>query len=678
MTNLGRKTVSNMMRVMTTVVVVIMMSLSQVCLAAKKQSAAANKSLPKPVQIILDSDFGSSTDDLFALMMLHHYIDEGKVDLKGIVVDREGEKNAQLVDVFNTYYGHPDIPIALERNGIKNPRCFIPYSNIVDLKGCDGQLMFRRTQDVSRCPDGYKLYRQLLSKAEDKSIVVVAIGFATTLSQLFESGADEYSSLNGADLFGKKVKAVYIQAGRFESGDSLCGYNMRAASKQSAVFFSKLPKNVDIVMSPSNVGDMMDYPPKDVLVDLSYTETNPIKAVYTNYTCDTGQRMWDTNCLVQAVLGDDEYKMSPRGIATFVEKGEKSLLLFKEDASGNARFQLPCDSYYATEKIMDIRRHTRMNRYPAPYTIEAPQPQIVGDEALAWTQQRMTQLVDKYVGTYGAKLDTANIRNLFIPLGYTGENPQDYEAAERLLIKAVNERIQKRNLRDGLADAVNDARKVEASEVSNNLMPICKDYPGQEWAEVDGHDMVLVMTLVDSYRKNKFFDGKGTYKIDRISGTWVTLPADWKERSAHYEGLDSIAAHVRMMQMLGLDSECNYDTIVCFYADPCGMFRPAHDPAITTTTTGLEFPAYVDENYKIGETNFREWYRYNEAMLKSDNSPLPWTQLGYTYDWGDGTDHKGLAEYIVGHETLIKVKSVMSAWDFIRSITKGAKGIEKR
>ena len=43
---------------------------------ASKQMAVetvANK--PAPVQMILDSDFGSSTDDLFALMMLHHYID---------------------------------------------------------------------------------------------------------------------------------------------------------------------------------------------------------------------------------------------------------------------------------------------------------------------------------------------------------------------------------------------------------------------------------------------------------------------------------------------------------------------------------------------------------------------------------------------------------------------------
>ena len=56
----------------------------------------------KPIPMILDSDFGSSTDDLFALMMLHHYIDDGKVNLLGIVVDREGEKNAALVDIFDT------------------------------------------------------------------------------------------------------------------------------------------------------------------------------------------------------------------------------------------------------------------------------------------------------------------------------------------------------------------------------------------------------------------------------------------------------------------------------------------------------------------------------------------------------------------------------------------------
>ena len=412
---------------------------------ASKQVALEPVSVKeKPIPMILDSDFGSSTDDLFALMMLHHYIDDGKVNLLGIVVDREGEKNAALVDIFDTYYGHPDIPVGLERNGVKNPRCFIPYNGVVDLKDAQGGSLFKRTLDTSKCVEGYKLYRQLLSKAEDHSVVVVAIGFATTLSQLFESGADEYSSLKGVDLFGQKVKSVYIQSGRFESGDSLCGYNMRAASKQSAIFYDKLPKNVDLIMSPSNVGDMMDYLPQDVLVDLSNTEQNPIKAVYTNYTCDTGQRMWDTNCLVQAVLGDEAYHLSPRGWVTFVDKGEESLMLFKKDPNGNARYQLPGDTYFAEDKLMDIRRHTRINRYPSAYTIEAPQPQLIKGDAAAWVKPRLNLLVDKYMGSAGNMLNPDDVRMLFRPLGYTGPNAADYQEAEQIVVDAVYAKMLKK------------------------------------------------------------------------------------------------------------------------------------------------------------------------------------------------------------------------------------------
>ena len=406
----------------------------------------------QPIQMILDTDFGSSTDDLFALMMLYDYMDQGLVDLKGIVVDREGVKNAELVDVFNTYYGHPDIPVGLERNGVKNPRCFIPYSGVCDLKDAQGNPLFKRTHDMNQCPEGYKLYRQLLSKAEDHSIVVVAIGFVTTIAELFESGADEYSPLSGVDLFGQKVKSVYIQSGRFESGDSLSGYNMRAASKQSAIFYDKLPKNVDLIMSPSNIGDMMNYQPQDVLVDLSSTEQNPIKSVYTYYTCDTGQRMWDTNCLVNAVLGDEAYNMSPRGWVRFVDKGEESLMLFTPDPQGNARYQLPGDTYFAEDKLMDIRKHNRINRYPARYTIEAPQPQLIKKDAAEWAKPRMNQLVDKYLGSAGNTLDPDEVRMLFRPLGYTGPNATDYQEAEQLVVDAIFERMIQKALRSGKKD----------------------------------------------------------------------------------------------------------------------------------------------------------------------------------------------------------------------------------
>lgn len=345
----------------------LMLAMALVCFFAEANAqctcAGANGGMKRqPVNMILDADFGSSTDDLIALMMLNHYIDEGLVDLKGIVVDREGENNAGVVDIFNTYYGHPYIPVGLERNGVKNPRVFIPYNGICDLKDAQGNPLFKRSFDASKCMDGWKLYRKLLSKAEDKSIVIVAIGFATSLSQLMESKPDEFSKLNGVDLFAQKVKAVYVQAGRFEESDSTSGYNMRAASKQAAIFYDKLPESVELVMSPSYVGESMNYLPEDVIADLSWAEVNPIKAVYTHYTCDTGQRMWDVNCVTNAIFGDGQFNMSAPGFVTFVDKGEESLMLFKQDPYGNARYQLPFDTYGSMVKLMEMRRHNRMRK----------------------------------------------------------------------------------------------------------------------------------------------------------------------------------------------------------------------------------------------------------------------------------------------------------------------------
>ena len=60
--------------------------------------------------VILDTDIGSSTDDLFALEMLFRYEEAGKCRLLGVVVDRPGEANAAFADAMNTWAGRPDRP----------------------------------------------------------------------------------------------------------------------------------------------------------------------------------------------------------------------------------------------------------------------------------------------------------------------------------------------------------------------------------------------------------------------------------------------------------------------------------------------------------------------------------------------------------------------------------------
>ena len=291
------------------------------------------------IRVILDCDMGSSTDDLFALMMLYRYMDMQRCTLLGVVVDRMNRANADAVDVMNNYYGYPDLPIGLEKAGVKDPHVYIPYHNMAYARSTDGEPLFKRTVgDTGEYMDGYKLYRKLLAAQPDKSVTIASIGFVTSLARLLESGPDEYSPLSGVDLVQRKVKNIYCMGGVF--GDSFeHDYNFTAAIDYSLKFFELWPKDIDIVFSPGEVGDPLYYSAANIIADMNWTDSHPIKWIYQFLTEDKFQKMWDPLAVINAVEGDDIiYKLSPRGWVTLTPTGET---LFKEDPNGNARYQYP-------------------------------------------------------------------------------------------------------------------------------------------------------------------------------------------------------------------------------------------------------------------------------------------------------------------------------------------------
>lgn len=222
-------------------------------------------------------------------------------------------------------------------------------------------------------------------------------------------------------------------------------------------------------------------------------------------------------------------------------------------------------------------------------------------------------------------------------------------------------------LRADLKRAIADAEIVDETEVSHTLMPIDPEDPQQEWMTIGDKRMVLVAAFMNQYG-TQFYAEPDTFRIQKETGVWVALPADWKRRAAEFEGLDSVQVRMRMVQMLGLGVDCDYDQVVEFYADPDYMFRPAYDPSINTSTSATSFPAFADETYTVGETHFREWFGLNQSLAYTGKYALPWTRLGYTYDWHRGAPHEGLSEYIVSFHTLVKVKSRESCWSFIQNI----------
>ncbi|NLV52414.1 MAG: hypothetical protein GXY64_04010 [Bacteroidales bacterium] len=230
---------------------------------------------------------------------------------------------------------------------------------------------------------------------------------------------------------------------------------------------------------------------------------------------------------------------------------------------------------------------------------------------------------------------------------------------------------QKDSLRADLARAILDAQELAPSKVSHTLMAINIDNPDQEWATIHGRKMVLVAAFMND-KGLPFYMAEDTFRIAKQTGVWVALPMDWQRRASEFEGLDSVASQIRMVQMLGLGVDCDYDHVVEFYADPDFLFRPAFNPDITTHSVEPSFPAYADSTYRVGETYFREWFAYNLSMAYVGDDALPWTQLGYTYDWHRGAPREGLTEFIVSFHTLVQVKRRVGSWTFIQEICQKA------
>lgn len=306
--------------------------------------------------VILDTDIGSSTDDLFTMEMAYRYEDEGRCKLLGIVVDREGEDYAALADVMNTYFGHANVPIGLERNGIKTPRVFIDYRNLYKLTTGKGEPMFKQTvSDYSTLPDGWKLYRQLLASQPDHSVSICSLGFVSCLTQLLASEPDDLSPLSGVELVRQKVKCLYLMAGIFTSSEEP-EYNFLQAPEFAKKFFELWPRDVDAVFSPMEVGNEIEYKPETVISDISRTDIHPIKQVYMNYNCDTGQKMWDPMTLIQAVEGDAMFSLSERGIVSLTSKIGTC---FTPSATGNHRYQKPGSKAWSDEMLEKIRSYTQ-------------------------------------------------------------------------------------------------------------------------------------------------------------------------------------------------------------------------------------------------------------------------------------------------------------------------------
>ena len=85
-------------------------------------AGTVHASCPKP--LIIDSDFGSFDDDPLAIGLANIFQLWGEAEILAIVISTDYNLAPPAVDAINTFYGNPDIPIAINK----------PLSNAVRMR----------------------------------------------------------------------------------------------------------------------------------------------------------------------------------------------------------------------------------------------------------------------------------------------------------------------------------------------------------------------------------------------------------------------------------------------------------------------------------------------------------------------------------------------------------------
>ena len=113
---------------------------------------------------------------------------------------------------------------------------------------------------------------------------------------------------------------------------------------------------------------------------------------------------------------------------------------------------------------------------------------------------------------------------------------------------------------------------------------------------------------------------------------------------------------MRLRQILGLTPTATVTAFVELWVAPAQMFRPAADNEVTDSTAGLTMPADTEPWYRLWFNTTRAAQYFQSQLPRHD--AYPWTQLGYTYDWGNPGHPQGLSEFVIKKNSTVAINAI--------------------
>ena len=285
--------------------------------------------------LFIDTDIGGDCDDAGALALANIFKNKGIIDILGITFTTSSIYGPACIDAINKYYNNTFLIGMTSRKNycIDNVNAF----QEILAKEFKNDFYDKSSNTLKESIDSVKLIRKQLVQAKDNSVTFVCIGQLNNASDLLDSVADEYSSLNGIELVKKKVKEFVVMGGLFKENKdeviSFCNatydseYNIATDIPSAINFINKVP--VKTTFSDFKVG-YQTKTGKSLLLENNLN--NPVTKAYKIFQ-DRPRESWDLLAMWYAIFNDDDFfKTSKEGKINIDENG---VTTFDENVKNN-------------------------------------------------------------------------------------------------------------------------------------------------------------------------------------------------------------------------------------------------------------------------------------------------------------------------------------------------------
>jgi hypothetical protein len=288
-------------------------------------ASCRSETVSRPVAVIFDTDMATDCDDAGALAMLHALERRGEARIVATMVNNKGEHSAGATAAINAFYGRPDIPVGAYQGNAVGLDAADFYRDIA----MDTAAYGHTATSGDQLPAAVAVYRQVLSRAGSREVVIISVGHLNNLHELLTSGPDHHSPLNGVDLVAEKVDHLVVMGGHFLPDVSQRyphgrehNFFARGSAQFTGAALERWPTRV--LFSGYEIGERMLTGQGLAQLD----EGHPVRRAYAGHPSQPlvrGRMSWDQTAVLAAIRDPGLYwDLSPPGRVTVDAEGRNS------------------------------------------------------------------------------------------------------------------------------------------------------------------------------------------------------------------------------------------------------------------------------------------------------------------------------------------------------------------